>query len=88
MADWRDGEMLLQTLIVGPEQVQRASAHQQQLEQLVVAEGLAAAFAEPVAETLAVIVVVGRGRPGLVLEAAHAPLRWGRRPFGESVKIS
>jgi hypothetical protein len=42
---------------------------------------------KPLANPLAVVVVVGR-RPRLVLEARHAPLRGGVRPFGESVKIS
>jgi hypothetical protein len=37
--DWRDGEMLLQSLITTPEDVQRASAHQAALETLMVAAG-------------------------------------------------
>ena len=37
--DWRDGELMLQSLITTPEQVQRASAHQASLEALMVEAG-------------------------------------------------
>jgi hypothetical protein len=37
--DWRDGEMLLQSLIDTPEEVERAAAHQVKLEKLLVAAG-------------------------------------------------
>ena len=37
--DWRDGEMLLQSLIDTPEEVDRASAHQARLEKLMLAAG-------------------------------------------------
>jgi hypothetical protein len=37
--DWRDGEMLLQSLIDTPEKVQRASRRQAELEQLYLASG-------------------------------------------------
>jgi hypothetical protein len=37
--DWRDGEMLLQSLIESPEDVDRAVAHQAKLEKLLVAAG-------------------------------------------------
>jgi hypothetical protein len=37
--DWRDGEMLLQSLIETPEDVDRAAAHQARLEKLLVAAG-------------------------------------------------
>jgi hypothetical protein len=37
--DWRDGEMLLQSLISTPEHVDRAAAHQVALEKLMVAAG-------------------------------------------------
>ena len=37
--DWRDGEMLLQSLIKTPEDVQRAASHQAALETLMVAAG-------------------------------------------------
>lgn len=37
--DWRDGEMLIQSLIVGPPDVARASEHQRRLEELIVAAG-------------------------------------------------
>ncbi|HWS45743.1 MAG TPA: hypothetical protein VN636_07770 [Acidimicrobiia bacterium] len=37
--DWRDGEMLLQSLIDTPEKVERASRRQLELEQLVLASG-------------------------------------------------
>jgi hypothetical protein len=37
--DWRDGEMLLQSLIDTPEKVERASRRQQQLEELYLASG-------------------------------------------------
>ncbi|HUS62199.1 MAG TPA: hypothetical protein VMY34_08375 [Acidimicrobiales bacterium] len=39
MADWRDGEMLLQSLITTDGDVQRAAAHQARLESLMVAAG-------------------------------------------------
>ena len=65
----------------------RDRLEQEQLEQLVVAEVLPADLVEALAQPLAVVVVVG-DVPGLVVEARHAPLRGGVRPFGESVKIS
>ena len=37
--DWREGEMLLQSLIATPEEVQRAADRQRELEQLMVAAG-------------------------------------------------
>jgi hypothetical protein len=37
--DWRDGEMLLQSLIETPEEVDRAAAHQAKLEKLMVLAG-------------------------------------------------
>lgn len=37
--DWRDGEMLLQSLIETPEEVDRAAAHQARLEKLLVEAG-------------------------------------------------
>ena len=37
--DWRDGEMLLQSLIETPDDVARASAHQQRLEVLMIEAG-------------------------------------------------
>src|ERR671916_2223472 len=37
--DWRDGEMLIQSLIENAEDVQRAAAHQARLEKLLVAAG-------------------------------------------------
>lgn len=37
--DWRDGEMLLQSLIDSPEDVDRAAAHQAKLEKLMLAAG-------------------------------------------------
>ncbi|HEY3141221.1 MAG TPA: hypothetical protein VGJ86_08830, partial [Acidimicrobiales bacterium] len=37
--DWRDGEMLLQSLIETPEDVDRATAHQAKLEKLMIAAG-------------------------------------------------
>jgi hypothetical protein len=37
--DWRDGEMLLQSLIDAPEKVERAARRQQQLEELYIASG-------------------------------------------------
>jgi len=37
--DWRDGEMLLQSLIDTPAEVERAAAHQAKLEKLMVAAG-------------------------------------------------
>ncbi len=39
LADWRDGEMLLQSLITTPEEVRRAAEHQVRLETLMVAAG-------------------------------------------------
>jgi hypothetical protein len=38
-ADWRDGEMLLQSLISTDEEVERAAAHQARLEKLIVRAG-------------------------------------------------
>jgi hypothetical protein len=37
--DWRDGEMMLQSLIETPEEVERAAAHQARLEALMVTAG-------------------------------------------------
>ena len=37
--DWRDGEMLIQSLIETPEEVQRAAAHQVRLETLMLEAG-------------------------------------------------
>jgi hypothetical protein len=37
--DWRDGEMMLQSLIETPEEVDRAAAHQARLEKLMLAAG-------------------------------------------------
>ena len=37
--DWRDGEMLIQSLIETPDEVERAAAHQAQLEKLMLAAG-------------------------------------------------
>ena len=37
--DWRDGEMLIQSLIETPEEVDRAAAHQARLEKLLIAAG-------------------------------------------------
>jgi hypothetical protein len=37
--DWREGEMLLQSLISTPEEVDRATNRQRELEQLVLAAG-------------------------------------------------
>jgi hypothetical protein len=37
--DWREGEMLLQSLIESPEEVERAANRQRELEQLMVAAG-------------------------------------------------
>jgi hypothetical protein len=37
--DWRDGEMMLQSLIETPEEVDRAAAHQARLEKLLIAAG-------------------------------------------------
>ena len=37
--DWRDGEMIIQSLIETPEEVDRAAAHQVRLEKLVLAAG-------------------------------------------------
>ncbi len=39
MEDWREGEMLIQSLIETPEEVDRAAAHQARLEKLIVAAG-------------------------------------------------
>jgi hypothetical protein len=39
MEDWRDGEMLIQSLLETPEEVERAAAHQARLEALLVAAG-------------------------------------------------
>jgi hypothetical protein len=38
-ADWRDGEMLIQSLIEGEDEVQRAAAHQARLEAILVKAG-------------------------------------------------
>ncbi len=37
--DWRDGEMLLQSLIETPDEVDRAAAHQARLEKLMIEAG-------------------------------------------------
>ena len=37
--DWRDGEMIIQSLIETPEEVDRAAAHQVRLEKLILAAG-------------------------------------------------
>ena len=37
--DWRDGEMLIQSLLDTPEKVRRAAKRQEELEQLVLASG-------------------------------------------------
>ena len=37
--DWRDGEMLIQSLLDTPEKVERAGRRQQELEQLALASG-------------------------------------------------
>jgi hypothetical protein len=37
--DWREGEMLLQSLIASPDEVERAANRQRELEQLIVAAG-------------------------------------------------
>jgi hypothetical protein len=37
--DWREGEMLLQSLISSPDEVERAATRQRELEQLIVAAG-------------------------------------------------
>ena len=37
--DWREGEMLLQSLITSPAEVERAASRQRELEQLIVAAG-------------------------------------------------
>jgi len=37
--DWRDGEMLIQSLLETPEEVERAAAHQVKLEKLLLAAG-------------------------------------------------
>ena len=39
MADWREGEMLIQSLIEGPEDVDRAAKRQGELEDLLLASG-------------------------------------------------
>jgi hypothetical protein len=39
MEDWREGEMLLQSLIQTPEEVERAAKRQQELEQLMLSAG-------------------------------------------------
>jgi hypothetical protein len=39
LEDWRDGEMLIQSLIETPEDVERATRHQARLETLMVAAG-------------------------------------------------
>jgi hypothetical protein len=39
MEDWRDGEMLIQSLIETPEEVERAARHQARLETLLLAAG-------------------------------------------------
>src|SRR5205823_2920832 len=39
MADWRDGEMLIQSLVESDEDVARAAAHQARLERLVLSAG-------------------------------------------------
>ncbi|MBW3557414.1 MAG: hypothetical protein KY454_10825 [Actinobacteria bacterium] len=39
MDDWREGEMLIQSLLQTPDEVQRAAAHQARLEALLVAAG-------------------------------------------------
>jgi hypothetical protein len=39
MDDWRDGEMLIQSLISSPEEVRRAADHQARLETMLVAAG-------------------------------------------------
>ena len=39
ISDWRDGEMLLQSMILGSDEVARASRHQARLEELMVAAG-------------------------------------------------
>jgi hypothetical protein len=37
--DWRDGEMLIQSLLETPEEVERAAAHQARLEKLMIKAG-------------------------------------------------
>jgi hypothetical protein len=37
--DWRDGEMILQSLIETPEEIERAAAHQVKLQKLMLAAG-------------------------------------------------
>jgi hypothetical protein len=37
--DWRDGEMILQSLIETPEEIDRANAHQTKLQKLMLAAG-------------------------------------------------
>ena len=39
MDDWREGEMLLQSLLETPEEVERASRRQAELEQMMVRAG-------------------------------------------------
>jgi hypothetical protein len=39
LADWKDGEMLIQSLMTSEQAVQRAAAHQGRLEELMVAAG-------------------------------------------------
>jgi hypothetical protein len=39
VADWRDGELMLQSLIETPAEAERAAAHQSRLEQLMVEAG-------------------------------------------------
>jgi hypothetical protein len=39
MTDWREGEMMIQSLIDSPADAMRAAAHQQRLETLMVAAG-------------------------------------------------
>ncbi|MCB0982347.1 MAG: hypothetical protein KDB17_17110, partial [Ilumatobacter sp.] len=39
VADWTDGEMLIQSLLATPEEVQRAAAHQARLETLMLEAG-------------------------------------------------
>jgi hypothetical protein len=39
IADWTDGEMMIQSLLLTPEHVQRAANHQSELEKLLVAAG-------------------------------------------------
>jgi hypothetical protein len=39
LEDWRDGEMLIQSLLRSPDEVERAAAHQGRLEAMMVAAG-------------------------------------------------